>query len=149
MTFKNLLPKCNVFIPELQKLNNRMLTISTTINNTNEKDFLRHVTLIIPNCHQLHNAIYEMQCNQILLLLHHDTSTIITYSNRSPTLSPRLDLSGFCPGTETKQEVWLLRTGFGIAPVNKLVSLTCLLWALRSFRSFTLHKFYPPWKHPD
>src|SRR6218665_2323556 len=25
------------------------------------------------------------------------------------------------------------------APVNKLVSLTWLLWALRSFRSFTLH----------
>src|SRR6218665_1800279 len=42
-------------------------------------------------------------------------------------------------GTETKREVWLLRTGFGIAPANKLVSLTWLLWALRSFRSFTLH----------
>src|SRR6218665_1784618 len=67
------------------------------------------------------------------------TSVIITYSNRSTTLSSRLDLSGFCPGTETKREVWLLRTGSGIAPVNKLVSLTWLLWALRSFRSFTLH----------
>ena len=32
-----------------------------------------------------------------------------------------------------------MRTGFGIAPVNKLVSLTWHLWALRSFRSFTLH----------
>src|SRR6218665_1790423 len=42
-------------------------------------------------------------------------------------------------GTETKREVWLLRTGFGIAPANKLVSLTWLLWALRSFRRFTLH----------
>src|SRR6218665_4049106 len=40
---------------------------------------------------------------------------------------------------QTKREVWLLRTGFGIAPVNKLVSLTWLLWALKSFRSFTLH----------
>src|SRR6218665_22905 len=67
------------------------------------------------------------------------TSVIITYSNRSTTLSSRLDLSGFCPGTETKREVWLLRTGSGIAPVNKLVSLTWLLGALRSFRSFTLH----------
>src|SRR6218665_148287 len=67
------------------------------------------------------------------------TSAIITYSNRLPTLSPRLDLSGFLPRTEMKREVWLLRTGFGIAPVNKLVSLTWLLWALRSFRSFTLH----------
>src|SRR6218665_305479 len=37
-----------------------------------------------------------------------------------------------------KREVWLLQTGFGIAPVNKLVSVTWLLWALRSFRSFTL-----------
>src|SRR6218665_2200811 len=41
-----------------------------------------------------------------------------------------------------EREVWLLRTGFGIAPVNKLVSLTWLLWALRSFRSFTLHLHY-------
>ena len=74
-------------------------------------------------------------------LLHHDTSAIIADCNRSTTLSPRLDLSGFLPGTETKREVWLLRTGFGRpkAPVNKLVSLTWLLWALRSFRSFTLH----------
>src|SRR6218665_2553733 len=40
---------------------------------------------------------------------------------------------------ETNREAWPLRTGFGIAPVNKLVSLTWLLWALRSFRSFTLH----------
>src|SRR6218665_1371553 len=38
-----------------------------------------------------------------------------------------------------KRDVWLLRTGLGIAPVNKLVSLTWLLWALRSFRSFTLN----------
>src|SRR6218665_1527306 len=35
-----------------------------------------------------------------------------------------------------------MQTGFGIAPVNKLVSLTWLLWALRSFRSFTLHLHY-------
>src|SRR6218665_3070610 len=47
--------------------------------------------------------------------------------------------NNFSYGTETKREVWLLRTGFGTAPVNKLVSLTWLLWALRSFRSFTLH----------
>ena len=37
----------------------------------------------------------------------------------------------------TKREVWLLRTWFGL--VNKLVSLTWLLWALRSFRRFTSH----------
>ena len=71
-------------------------------------------------------------------LLRHHTSAIITDCHRSTTLSPRLDLSGFWPGTETKRVVWLLRTGFGIAPVIKLVSLTWLLWALRSFRKFTL-----------
>src|SRR6218665_3717138 len=38
-----------------------------------------------------------------------------------------------------KRKVWLLRTGFGIARVNKLVSLTWLLWALRSFRRHTSH----------
>src|SRR6218665_3831870 len=56
-----------------------------------------------------------------------------------------------------KRDVWLLRTGLGIAPVNKLVSLTWLLWALRSFRSFTLnyitsglshiHNEYPYQRH--
>ena len=38
---------------------------------------------------------------------------------------------------EKKREVWLLRTWFGIALVNELVSLTWLLWALRSFCRFT------------
>src|SRR6218665_1427689 len=52
---------------------------------------------------------------------------------------PEILYRGCKSGTETKREVWLLRTGFGIASVNKLVSLTWLLWALRSFRSFTLH----------
>jgi len=74
-----------------------------------------------------------------ILLLRHDTSATTTGYNRSPTLSPRLDLPGFWPGTKTKREVWLLWTWFGITPVNKLVFLTWLLWALRSFRRFTLH----------
>ena len=38
-----------------------------------------------------------------------------------------------------KQEAWLLLAWFDIALVNKLVSLTRLLWALRSVRKFTLH----------
>jgi len=48
----------------------------------------------------------------------------------SSTLSSRLDLSGYWPGTVAKREVWLLRTWFGnqcqvpSTPVNKLVSLT-------------------------
>jgi len=46
----------------------------------------------------------------LILLLRHDTSAITTDCNRSPKLSPRLDLSGLWPGTETKREVWLLRT---------------------------------------
>ena len=82
-----------------------------------------------------------LRCPILVLFLHHHTSAIITDCNRSTTLFPRLDLPGFWPGTERKREVWLLRTGFGIAPVNKLVSLTWLSWALRSFRCFTLH--YP------
>ena len=45
-----------------------------------------------------------------ILLQRHDTSTITTDCNCSPTLSPRLHLPGFWPGTETKGEVWLLRT---------------------------------------
>ena len=56
-----------------------------------------------------------------------------------PTLSPRLDLPGIWPDTETKWEVWLLRIWFDIAPVNKMVSLTWLLWVLRTFQSFTVH----------
>ena len=45
-------------------------------------------------------------------------------------------LPGFWPYTET---ISFLRTWFGMAPVNKLVSLTWLLWTLRCFRRFTLH----------
>jgi len=75
----------------------------------------------------------------LILLLSLQTSAIITDCNRSSTLSPGLGLTGFSNGTETKQEVWLLRTWFGIAPVNKLVSLAWFLWSLRSFRRFTLH----------
>jgi len=67
----------------------------------------------------------------------HHTSTITTDSNRSPMLSPRHDLPGFWPCTEIK--VWLLQTWVGIAPANMLVFLTWLLWAVRSFRRFTLH----------
>ena len=72
-------------------------------------------------------------------MLNHHMSAIITDCNRSPMLSPQLDLPGFWPGTETKREAWLLRTWFGIVPANKLVSMTWLLWALRSFWRFTLH----------
>ena len=39
-----------------------------------------------------------------------DTFAITTDCNRRPTLSPRLDHHGFWAGTETKVEVWLLRT---------------------------------------
>ena len=87
----------------------------------------------------LHSRLKTKLCPIPILLLRHDTSATTTGHNHSPTLSPRLDLPGFWPGTETKREVWLLQTWFGIAPVNKLVSLTWLLWALRSFRRFTLH----------
>src|SRR6218665_2963297 len=34
---------------------------------------------------------------------------------------------------------WEMRISFGIAPMNKLISRTWLLLALRSFRRFTLH----------
>ena len=97
------------------------------------------------DCYSSTNSYITFACRSHSYLIEYGviifmyTSAIITYSNRSTTLSPRLDLSGFWPGTETKREVWLLLTGFGIAPVNNLVSLTWLLWALRSFRSFTWH----------
>ena len=41
------------------------------------------------------------------------------------------------------EKFWLLRTWVSIAPMNKLVSLAWLLWALRSFRRFTLHNTLP------
>ena len=69
----------------------------------------------------------------------------LTGYNRSHTLSSRLDLPGFWPGNETKWEVWLLWTWFGIVPMSKLVSLTWLLWALRSFPRFTLNTITFPW----
>ena len=68
------------------------------------------------------------------------TITFYDYDyNCSPKLSPRLDLPGFWPGIETKREVRLLQSWFGLAPVNKLVSLAWLLWALKRFWRLTLH----------
>ena len=68
-------------------------------------------------------------------------------SSQTATVAPRcfpgLTFPDFDLGIETKRKVWLLRTGFGIVLVNKLVSLTWLLWALRSFRGFTLHSVKP------
>ena len=72
--------------------------------------------------------------------LHHHTSAIITDCNRSTTLSLRLDLPGFWPGTKTIQEVaecGLLRTVIGIAPVNKLVFLTCFFVGAEKFSEFS------------
>ena len=46
-------------------------------------------------------------CPIPVLLQRHDTSAITTGYNRSPMLSPRLDLPGFWPGTETKRDlIW-------------------------------------------
>jgi len=60
-----------------------------------------------------------------------------------PTLSSRLDFPGFWHGTQTKREVWRLRTWFGRAPVSKLVvSLTWLLWVIISFWRFTLYYMF-------
>ena len=91
----------------------------------------------------LSSATFHSRLKTELFKLSYPDSTpasiIITDCNHSPTLSPQLDLSGFWPGTEMKREVLLLHTWFGIAPVNKLVSLTWLLRALRSFWRFTLH----------
>ena len=63
-----------------------------------------------------------------------------TFHSRLKTELFKVSYLGSTPAPPTmKWEVWLLRTGFGIAPVGKLVSLTWLLWALKSFWSFTLH----------
>ena len=86
--------------------------------------------------------------SKILLLRHHTSVSIVVY-NRSPMQFPRLDLPGFWHGTETKRNVWLLWTCFGIAPVNKLVSLTWILWALRSFQRFTLHYKHALYSFPS
>jgi len=42
--------------------------------------------------------------------------------------------------TDTKRDAWLMHAWFHIVQANKLVSLTWLLWALRSFQRFTLHE---------
>ncbi len=87
--------------------------------------------------HQKHLALYV----HIIKVL----NNIKAYTRvfQLTTLSPRLDLPGFWPGTETKREAWLLRTWFDrpIPPVNKLVSLTWLFVGTEKFSEIyiTLH----------
>jgi len=60
--------------------------------------------------------------------------SLVSYSvNSDLILHVPLALPRWWPGTKTKREVWLLRTWFGIVPVNKQVSLMWLLWVPRSF----------------
>ena len=48
-------------------------------------------------------------------------------------------MDGWMDGWNQKRLCLPMAVEGTIAPVNKLVSLTWLLWALRSFRSITLH----------
>jgi len=72
-------------------------------------------------------------------LLRHHTSANTTDCKRNPTLSHLLYLTRFWRGTETKRNEKFGYCGLGIAPMNKLVPLTWLWWALSSYRIFTLH----------
>lgn len=80
------------------------------------------------------NALHHLPYTLILLVYFHQTST--TDYDHSTTRSPRLHLPGLWPGTKTKREACLMRTWFDIVQVNKVISLTLLLWVLRNFRRF-------------
>ena len=81
-------------------------------------------------------------CPIPILLLRHHTSATTTDCNRSLKLSHRFDHPRFSSDTETKREVWLLRTWFGIASVNKLVSLTWNLWIAEKFSKICITLAY-------
>jgi len=60
----------------------------------------------------LSSATFHSQLKTELLKLSYPGSTLAPphiryHCNRSPTMSPRLDLPGFWPGIKTKQEVLL------------------------------------------
>ena len=65
------------------------------------------------------------------------TSVITTDCNRSPTLSPRLDLPGFLPGNETRSLAIADLIWYDIAPVIKLVSLTDFVGAEQFLEIYT------------
>jgi len=114
----------------------------TARKNQNIFNILWYTLLILFNTRQL--CISDYNISPILSWFY---SCAMTRPPPPPitTIAPNCLLGLTFPDfdLETKQEVWLLRTWFGIAPVNKLVSLTWLLWSLRSFRRFTLH--YSEW----
>src|SRR6218665_2799467 len=65
------------------------------------------------------------------------------YINRSPTLSPRLDLPGILSGHRNEtRSLAIVDLILYSAGEYKLASLTWLLWALRSCRRFTLGLHY-------
>src|SRR6218665_179082 len=69
----------------------------------------------------------------LIPLSDHHTTTTITDCHRSTKLFPRLTSSDFDLAQELSREVWLLRTLFDIAPVNKLICLTLLLSGTEKF----------------
>lgn len=56
-----------------------------------------------------------------------------------PTRDWKPNTSSCHSATGTGKSTWLLSTWFDMVPVNTMVTLTLLFWALRNFRSFTLH----------
>jgi len=97
----------------------------------------RAIHNVLAQCRKIQKGGSNPNPRQITPWSHH-TSPIITDCNHSCTPYPRLDLLGFWRVTETDQEV-RLDSAIGMAPVNKLVFLTWLLWLLRSFIWVTLH----------
>ena len=82
----------------------------------------------------------------LILLLRHHTSAIITDCKHIPPRSflgltfPGFDLAIMAPKRNEKFVYYGL---YMAQPVNMLVSLTLLLWALWSFVRFTLHYIIP------
>src|SRR6218665_1038983 len=116
------------------------------------KHIILKIKIRIINYYIITPFICDFQCPQTTVLhstshlsLHCTNHNLATSANVvNVIMSTRLEHALSCfsnINSETMAfwhngEVWLLRTGFGIAPMNKLVSLTWLLWALRIFSEF-------------
>ena len=110
--------------PEILRLRLRLLLLQNVRTWSVLKYCLEVISLLSP-------AIFHSRLKTELFKISpypdftpaHQTFIMTIDCNRTTTLSPRFDLSGFWPAIETKWESWLLRNWFSTATVNKLASL--------------------------
>ena len=136
-------PSSLILSEVLQPLHSLCCTSSLKRLPKDLRQFVSHPSILISPIFHLHSpmvplttevwTLQTMLSGFYFLLMNHHTPAITTDCNRSPRLSPRLDLPGFCLATKRNEKI-------GYCGLE-LVKRRWISWSTWRYaqRSFTLH----------